>query len=276
MSLELNDLKSASALLETEWFDNYFFGYYSNYGDFHKNYLRKKRFRLSDEKLPSRVLNHWIKEGVFKDDREDKKGWRTFSITEVMLITIIKRLRSFGMSLSKIKKMRECIDIYNNLDKNSSCLLLDFYISYGQISKEPVQLIVLEDGESIIVRQEILNEMLQLGVLIDYITIDLNAMLSRGLNSKINMTKYTPSEVEKEFKNHIKNNDLLTMNIKFKNDEFHLTKEHLMKDKKSAEGLMNILQYATHNSIKTGNKPKHIVKEQKKIKKEEPYIFLKT
>ena len=38
--------------------------------------------------------------------------------------------------------------------------------------------------------QEILNEMLQLGVLIDYITIDLNAMLSRGLNSKINMTKY--------------------------------------------------------------------------------------
>ena len=25
-------------------------------------YLRKKRFRLSDEKLPSRVLNHWIKE----------------------------------------------------------------------------------------------------------------------------------------------------------------------------------------------------------------------
>ena len=66
------------------------------------------------------------------------------------------------------------------------------------------------------------------------------------------------------------------MNIKFKNDEFHLTKEHLMKDKKSAEGLMNILQYATHNSIKTGNKPKHIVKEQKKIKKEEPYIFLKT
>ena len=55
-----------------------------------------------------------------------------------------------------------------------------------------------------------------------------------------------------------------------------MTKEHLLKDKKSAEGLMNILQYATHSSIKTGNKPKHIVKEQKKIKKEEPYIFLKT
>ena len=39
---------------------------------------------------------------------------------------------------------------------------------------------------------------------------------------------------------------------------------------------MNILQYATHSSVKTGNKSKHIVKQQKKIKKEEPYIFLKT
>ena len=118
--------------------------------------------------------------------------------------------------------------------------------------------------------------MLQLGVLVEYITIDLNAMLSRGLNSKINMTKYTTSEVEKEFKKHIKNNDLLTLNIKFKDNEFHLTKEHLLKDKKSAEGLMNILKYATHSTVKTGKKSKHIVKQQKKIKKEEPYIFYKT
>ena len=268
---EIHSLNAASSLLESDWFDTSFFGYFlSNDADTFKRFVRKKRFRISDENLSPRVLNHWIKEGLYHDDREHNKGWMALSITDAILITIIKKLRAFGMSLSKIKRMRESLDAYNEMDKGSNCLLLDFYLAYGQVSLEPIQLIVLETGESIIVRQKVLNEMLQMGVLTDYIALDLNSLLAKGANNRPNMTKYVPTELEEEIRNTIKKNELISLNIKINENEYHLTKEILLKDKKSAEGLMNILKYATHEQIKTGKKAKHIIKEHKKIKRDDP------
>ena len=53
--------------------------------------------------------------------------------------------------------------------------------------------------------QKILNEMLQLGVLINYIAIDLNAMLAKGANKRANMTKYVPTEKEENIKTELEN-----------------------------------------------------------------------
>ena len=89
----LNKLQEASTILESDWFDHYFFGYFqSESGNTFKKFVRQKRFRISDEKISPRVLNHWIKEGVYHDDRQDSKGWMALSITDAMLITIIKKL----------------------------------------------------------------------------------------------------------------------------------------------------------------------------------------
>jgi hypothetical protein len=57
------------------------------------------------------------------------------------------------------------------------------------------------------------------------------------------------------------------LNIKVNDKEYHLSKKRILKDKKSAEGLLNILKYATYEEIKTGEKSKHIINEHKKIKK---------
>lgn len=276
MSLERNDIDTASLLLESNFYDHYFFGYFlSDNGDTFKKFARKKRFRISDENLSPRVLNHWIKEGVFHDDRQDNKGWMALSITDAVLITIIKKLRSFGMSLSKIKKMRECLDIYNEMDKESSCLLLDFYLAYGQVSLEPVQLIVLENGKSIIVRQKILNEMLQMGVLTDYIALDLNAILAKGANDRPNMTKYVPNEkeeqirteLEKEIQNSLQKDGIQNINIKIKDKDYTITSEMLIKDKVSANALMNLCAVAKMEVTKNKTKKFYKVKEIKHLKK---------
>ncbi len=254
MSRKLNKLEKASLILESNWFDTFFWRYFIKDADSYHQFLNKKRYRLSDKDISSRVLHHWIKEGIFHDDRNEGKGWRQFSISDMMIITIITRLRAFGMELSKIKKVKEYLDSYNSVESISSCLLLDFYIAYSEISKEPIQLVVCDNGDAILVRQTILNEMLQMGILLDYIVIDINTMYNKG--SKFpNMTKYIPSEIEKEIKKSMKTHGLETINIRMKKKDYVVTKEMLAKDKKSANALMNLLSVAKRNKkqVKSDN-----------------------
>ena len=271
MEKSYNKLEDACQLIEKEWFDRFFIDYFSKDGAAYKHYIRVKRYKLTDNNVSSRVLNHWVNKGIFHDDRKDKKGWKIFSITDTVLLTIIKRLRLFGLDLDRIKKVTDYLYSYNYLDKEANCLLLDFYISLGTnyLNIDPINLIVDGEGDAVLVRQSTLNQLLQMGTLMDYIVIDLKALLEKGApNEYHNISKYVPSELEKEIQETVNTSNLISLNIKVNDKEYHLSKKRILQDKKSAEGLMNILKYATYEEIKTGEKSKHIIKEHKKIKKE--------
>ena len=271
MEKPYNKLEKACQLIEKEWFDRVFIDYFANDGSVYTHYIRKKRFKLTDNNVSSRVLNHWVNKGIFHDDREDKKGWKIFSITDTVLLTIIKRLRMFGIDLDRIKKVTDYLYSYNYLDSEANCFLLDFYIALGTnyLNIDPISLIVDGEGDAVIVRQTTLNELLQMGVLVDYIVIDLKALLAKGAPKEYrNISKYVPSKLEKEIEETINTSNLISLNIQVNDKEYHLSKKRILKDKKSAEGLMNILKYATYEEIKRGENSKHIIKEHKKIKKE--------
>ena len=165
-------------------------------------FINQKNYTIGEEKLSSRVLNHWYQKGIIVDDRPNNKGWKKFSFSEIVWITIIKKLRSFGLNLKKIKEVKQQIDFYNSKEKKSKCPLLDFYIMFAINSKKPVKFIVFESGQTEILRQIDLDYYNQFELIKeDFISIDINKLLDKILintNVKADYLDYNKTEIEKE------------------------------------------------------------------------------
>lgn len=56
-----------------------------------------------------RVIGHWVKEGVIFGKQENDGGWYYFNRIESIWIDIVSQLREFGLSLPKIKSIRETL-----------------------------------------------------------------------------------------------------------------------------------------------------------------------
>ena len=123
MKLKQNNLFPAS-----DWFDSNFFGGFASSPSKIKDQLNEQDHKIDDERLSSRLLNHWYKTGIIDDDRPNSKGWKKFSISELVWVQVVFKLRKFGLDLNRIKLVKNHIDVYNKLDESSNCLLLDFYI----------------------------------------------------------------------------------------------------------------------------------------------------
>jgi DNA-binding transcriptional MerR regulator len=271
-----NKLEDACQLIEKEWFDRAFFGYFLKEGIAYTSIVRRKKFKLTGENVSSRVLNHWVNKGIFHDDRKDKKGWKVFSMTDTMLLTIIKRLRHFGLDLDKIKKVTDYLYSYNYLDLEANCLLLDFYISYGLMDPEPINLIVNGDADAAIVRQSTLQELLQMGILSDYLVIDLKALLAKGSKNEFpNVSQYPTLKVElmrthleEELDSALEKDGIQNINIRIKENDYTVTNKMLMGDKESAEALINLCAVAKLEEAKDlSNKRYYTVSEIKKVNK---------
>ena len=276
MRKSYNKLEEACQLIEKEWFDKAFIGYFVKEGIAYTNIVRRKKFKLTDENVSSRVLNHWVNKGIFHDDRKDKKGWNIFSMTDTMLLTIIKRLRHFGLDLDKIKKVSDYLYSYNYLDGVANCLLLDFYISYGLMDPEPINLIVNGDADAVIARQSKLQELLQMGILSDYLVIDLKALLAKGSQNEFpNVSQYPTLKVElmrthleEELDSALEKDGIQNINIRIKEKDYTVTNEMLMRDKESAEALLNLCTVAKLEEAKgQSNKRYYKVSEIKKVNK---------
>ena len=148
MKLKQNNLFPGS-----DWFDINFLGGFATSSITIKEQLNEQNYKIDDDRLSSRLLNHWYKTGIIDDDRPNGKGWKKFSVSELVWVQIVFKLRKFGLDLNRIKLVKNYLDIYNRLDKNSNCLLLDFYIVIAVHSTIPIKLIVFESGQAEIVRQ---------------------------------------------------------------------------------------------------------------------------
>ena len=84
MNLEHNNIFPAS-----DWFDINFLGEFANTSLTIKEELNKQKYKIDYKRLSSRLLNHWYKTGIVYDDRIDGKGWKKFSISELVWIQII-------------------------------------------------------------------------------------------------------------------------------------------------------------------------------------------
>ena len=258
----------------SDWFDlNFLGGFFSSDSD-SKKFLNEQKHKIGEEKLSSRVLNHWYEVGILEDDRPDGKGWKKFSISELVWIHIIIKLRGFGLDLARIKKVKEEIDIYNSEDNLSKCPFLDFYIIVAMNTPLLVKLIVFESGEASINRQIEIDMANQLGMITeDYISIDLNRLIERFFKKKKIKTDYLgyadipKSPIVQEIEKTLSEKDIESVTIKVGGKNYLMDKEYLKKSNLDAKAIIGMLKHAENKEVIHNGKSMFHVKLKKKINK---------
>lgn len=260
-------------LADTDWFDKHFTTGFLNEELNVKKFLNEPKYSIADESISSRVLSHWHDAGIIEDTRPEGKGWRKFSFSEVVWISIILKLRKFGLDLKRIKSVKQYLDIFNTKGGASRCPLLDFYIAHCMTSTMPIKLLVFESGDALIGRQVAIDVANQFDFIQeDYISIDLAKLINKrfsGKNIETDYLDYSLTKIEKEVKKGIHFDKVNTLSIKVnQKEEFLLSKEHIRDNQNEIKKLINkIGEYYEETSIKTGNKKHYKLTEKKKIKK---------
>jgi DNA-binding transcriptional MerR regulator len=258
----------------SDWFDITFLGNFVHSESENKKRIAEQKLRVNDERLSSRVLNHWYEVGILEDDRPNGKGWKKFSLSELVWIQVIIKLRSFGLDLSRIKKVKNDIDIYNSIDKVSKCSLLDFYIMIAANTNIPVKFIVFESGEAHIVRQidiDIANTLESIPE--DFISIDLNKLLNCLLKKKnikadyLNYSIPPKSSIIKQIEKSFSADDFQSVTIKVNNKDYIIDEEFFFQDRTKANALMSVLQFGCLVEKKNTGQSTYQVTSQMKIKK---------
>ena len=261
----------------TDWFDLHFLADFVNSKSENKLFLSRQQFTIGQERISSRLLNSWYQAGIVKDDRPKGKGWKKFSLSEIVWIHIIHKLRNFGLDLHRIKKVKDEIDRYNQLDKESQCSLLDFYILLSANSKTPIKFIVFESGEADIVRQidiDLANELKMIEE--DFITIDLNKLMNKLVQKKGIKTDYLgysalpQSEISKQIENSLSAKDIESLTIKVKGTEYIVDEEYFFQDRTEANALSSALRFGRIVENISSGKSSFQVTSKKKIKREAP------
>lgn len=268
MKLNRNNLFPAS-----DWFDINFFGGFAGSSSKIKEQLNEQNHKIDDERLSSRLLNHWYKTGIIDDDRPNGKGWKKFSISELVWVQIVFKLRKFGLDLNRIKLVKNHIDVYNKLDKDSNCLLLDFYIAVAIHSSIPIKLIVFESGQANIVRQvdiDIANQIQMISE--DFIMIDLNKLLNNLFTKKdikVDYFNYSLTQVEKEVRKALYIDQVKSLHINIGGGKWMvLNKEHIKYNLDDINKLIkNIGDHYELATIVKGHTRNYKIIEKIKIKK---------
>lgn len=267
----MNATKSRNRLIASDWYDINFIEGFLNADAESKRTLNEKRFIISNEMLPARTLNHWQQVGLIRDDRPDGKGWRKFSMSEVIWIRIIMKLRKFGMNLESIRRVRDYLEIYSSTGNQSKFPELDYYILYAMKFNKPAKMIVFDDGQALMGRQIDIDMAKQIQTICDdFISIDINNLVNEGFKEKsyTDYINHSTSNVALEVERSLFDNDIQSITITTKkNSEFLLEKEVIKATKKEIEMLLNRLEYADVKTQKRGNKTVYFLKEMKKIKR---------
>ena len=264
----------------SDWFDENFFG---EFLFSHLNIIEQfnvQKHTIGEENISSRVLNHWYEMGIITDDRENKKSWKKFSVSELVWIRIVLKLRNFGLDLKRIKQVKEQINHYSNDGNISKCPLLDFYILVAISSSIPIKFIVFESGQAEIVRQQDIDIANQLNLIKDdFISIDLNKLLDNMFTKKTiradyfyytkseKETQHSKTDIEQEIFNSLYLEEVKSFSVRITKDgNFLVKKERFTNSKKEMESMLNKLDYAEGSTVKKGKNKYHKIKEQKRIK----------
>ncbi len=258
-------------IIASDWFDNNFFGGFLPSKTEFKDILNEKRFRLNDVQVSSRRINYWMEEGIITDDRPNGKGWRKFSISELLWLEIVMKLIKFGVSFDNIRKVKFYLEFYNEMEKISKFPQLDFYVSLCLTQSMPINLLVFDNGEAVIARRSDIDLWKSLGTIVDdYISIDLNKLVQRSFKNdkyKADYLNYSLSPIEKEVQKAIYFDDIHSLSLKINNKEYYLAKEYLQSSKTEVEAMLNMMDHAETTTIKRGKNKIYILTEKKKIKK---------
>lgn len=103
--------------------------------------LRKPQFRVEKDVHSYRVIRSWEEFGILDNNRKNPGAWRKFSHVELVWLRIIKILRTYGVELEKILRVKKYI--FEN-----EKYMLDYRIWQSMNFGYDSRLIVLPDGSA--------------------------------------------------------------------------------------------------------------------------------
>lgn len=156
-------------------FSNY---YSSEVGKEASKFLNSPSLPISNV-AQSRILNHWEKEGVLKDKREEGKGWRRYSPMEVIWIHIVIELREFNFPLANLIVLKSALEKLSEKVEFSEMPELELYVRHSLSKPKPVYLMVFPDGNGVVGFKKELDDLKELGFVGSHISIDLLAILKK-------------------------------------------------------------------------------------------------
>jgi DNA-binding transcriptional MerR regulator len=187
-----------------------------------KSLVSQKKHRLADDRFSSRIINHWQKEGLIDDNRPNGKGWRKYSLSDIVWIHVISEIRDFGLSIDKLLKVKTEIERETDSNHNiSERPLFDYYLLTAMLDKVPVYLHVFKDGEALFFTRNELEIAQQIGTIEgSYLTINLHKILNKVYDKEMNKPDYfTPlplEEGEKELLDSLRRGGIESVQIDLK------------------------------------------------------------
>ena len=94
--------------------------------------------------ITSRKLNDWDEKGLLAKHRQNKSGWRLFSIADVVRLRIIQDLKTYGMANEHVKK---AINDVFELNDSKRLFLFETYLQICATANKVV-ILVEYDGSS--------------------------------------------------------------------------------------------------------------------------------
>ena len=99
---------------------------------------------VSDTGVSSRVLSHWADEKIIPEGLAENNKWKTFTLTEIVWLRAVTKMRAFGLSLRKIQHVRNWTMQWD--EKHQNYPWFEFYVFWAQVSNEDPYIVILHDG----------------------------------------------------------------------------------------------------------------------------------
>jgi DNA-binding transcriptional MerR regulator len=107
--------------------------------------LNERKYGAKEIGISYRILNHWGDKSLLPEGVKSE-GWKEFSNVELVWLWTMVSLREFGISLSKVRKVKESILIWDS--KTDTYPLLEYHIYQAWMSPDDQYLVVLKDGKA--------------------------------------------------------------------------------------------------------------------------------
>lgn len=196
--------------------------------------LNQPKFRISSDDYSYRLINHWESNGLIEPARSEGKGWRKYSPLDVIWLSIIKNLRSFGFPIDKIHKVRES---FKHVWAKTSVPYpaLEYYAAETIYRGHPTYLIIGQDGASSFCFKHEYDISLMLSTFETHIQMSLKHVIKNNfpnLNLKPNpVSDLSVSKKELELFYLLRTGQFDQIKIQLQNGEIHLIESTETYDK---------------------------------------------
>jgi DNA-binding transcriptional MerR regulator len=231
--------------------------------------LNRRDKKIKAAELSYRILNYWEKNNLFAVERGDAgTGWRRFSIVDIVWIYLIIELRKFGVSIENIRIIKEQLTQSKSHYFPSVYPSLEFHTALFLSSRKPVYVMIFDNFQVLIGRENEIDMSLILGGIGNHLRIGLHDIIQnifkhRNLSPKSGMNVEL-SDKEAELLLELRTGAYKAITVKLKNGEMVRLEKEPEINEKDLHKIMREANYDTITLVRENGKVVNITQVIKK------------